>query len=95
MAGFYVPFLRLLLRYVLSYIQRNGDDDNDALYDVVVVGVDAQELEHDLQEFENQNAHEYAADRTYAARRGNAADGSAGDGLKLIADAPPDFAARR
>ena len=74
---------KLLLRQVLAQVKRNSDDDNQALCNVGVGRLDAQELQDDLQNFEHQNADQDAGDLTNAAVNGNTADGTAGDGLKL------------
>ena len=75
---------RLLLGQVLAHVERNRNDDDDALNNVVVVRVDAQELEDDLQQLEYENADENAADSTDTAGGGDAANGAGRDGFELI-----------
>ena len=89
---------RLLLRQVLAQVKGNGDDDDKALCNVGVGGVDAEELQANLQDFKDQNTDQNAGDLADAAVGGNAADGAGCDGvqpLPVLVEAPPAFAPTR
>ena len=75
----------LLLGQVLAQVKGNGDDDDKALCNVGVSGVDAEELQANLQDFKDQNADQNAGDLADAAVGGNAADGAGCDSFQLIA----------
>ena len=79
--------MELLLGDVLTDIHGNGGDDHQALDNVVEVGVGADKLQDDLQQLEHQHAHQDAANGTDTTGGGHAADGTAGDGFQLVADA--------
>ena len=75
----------LLLGQILAQVERDSDDDDQALCHVGVGGLDAQELQDDLEDLEHQHADEDAGDLADAAVDGDAADGAARDGFKLPA----------
>ena len=69
----------LLLAQVLAQVKGNGDDDDKALCNVGVSGVDAEKLQANLQDFKDQNTDQNAGDLADAAVGGNAADGAGCD----------------
>ena len=75
----------LLLCQVLADINGHSHDDDKALDDVGVRGVDVHELQSDLHQLKDQNAHQNAGHGADAAGGGNTADGAGCDGVQLIA----------
>ena len=80
----------LLLSQVLADINGHSHDDDKALDDVGVRGVDVHELQSDLHQLKDQNADQNAGNSTNAAGGGNTADGAGCDGVQLIAHCSVD-----
>ena len=75
----------LLLGQVLADVDGDSQDDDQALNDVGVRGVDVHELQRDLHQLKDQHADQDAGDGAHAAGGGNAADGGSRDGVQLVA----------
>ena len=83
-----IPFLA-----IFAQVKGNGDDDDKALCNVGVSGVDAEELQANLQDFKDQNTDQNAGDLADAAVGGNAADCTSRDRFQLIAQTEVDRSA--
>lgn len=65
-----------LLCQILADINGHSHDDDQALDDVGVRGVDVHELQGDLHQLKDAHAHQDAGHSAHAAGGGNAADGA-------------------
>ena len=77
----------LLLCQILADINGDSHDDDKALDDVGVGGVDVHELQSNFHQLKDQNADQNAGDGADTAGGGNAADGRSCDSVQLIAHA--------
>ena len=75
----------LLLCQVLTDIDGHSHDDDKALDDIGVRGVDVHKLQSDLHQLKDQNADQNAGHGADTAGGGNAADGGSCDCVQLIA----------
>ena len=75
----------LLLCQVLTDIDGHSHDNDKALDDIGVRGVDVHKLQSDLHQLKDQNADQNAGHGADTAGGGNAADGRSRNGIQLIA----------
>ena len=75
---------RLLLRDVFADIQCDRYDDNDTLYNVLIVGRDSKELHGGFQQLEYENTDDNTGDTADTTVYGYTADGAGCDCLQLV-----------
>ena len=79
--------MSLLFDEVLAHIQRAGDQNDEALDDVLQAGIDGKEGQRSEDDTQDENAEHDAADLAGAADERNAADDAGRNGITLIVQA--------
>ena len=74
-----------MLNYLFAlFIDRDGQNDNQALDDVLEIGVNAEIVERVVDDLKNNNADDNAGNRPDASGKGYAADHAAGNRVQFI-----------